>query len=83
MMLMPPKISLELPPDESVRVPYAGRYAHAGIVHNGNVSCAWWDPSISGNVFHIGTKRIFRKFPVEKRRGTPYGTRSYLPGGAA
>ena len=24
----------------------------------------------------------FRKFQVEKRGGTPYGTRSYLPGGA-
>jgi hypothetical protein len=24
----------------------------------------------------------FRKFRVEKRSGTPYGTHSYLPGGA-
>ena len=29
-----------------------------------------------------GEKTNFRKFRVEKRGGTPYGTRSYLPGGA-
>jgi hypothetical protein len=36
-----------------------------------------------GYVFHIGTKVVSAKFTVEKRRRTPYGTRSYLLGGAA
>jgi hypothetical protein len=32
------------------------------------------------NVGHMSTKTKFAKFSVEKLSGTPYGTRSYLPG---
>jgi len=31
----------------------------------------------------MGESRFPHNFRVEKRRGRPYGTRSYLPGGAA
>jgi hypothetical protein len=41
------------------------------------------EKKIKGTFPNNGAKVDFGKFEVEKREGRPYGTRSYLPGGAA
>ena len=48
-----------------------------GIVHNS------WEGLKKGTFASTGEKTHFPKFRVEKREGTPYAPRSYLPGGAA
>ena len=54
-----------------------------GIVHNGRVSRIGNEPPHFRHVSTSVQKRISAKFTVEKRNRTPYGTRSYLLGGAA
>jgi hypothetical protein len=51
-----------------------------GIVHNHTKLWAFGQVCTTKRLLH-GTKNKFAKFPVEKLAGTPYGTRSYLPGG--
>jgi hypothetical protein len=66
------------------RLHYAGRDALAR-----NCTQRLGGNAASGDLSHfcdnsyIGTKSDSHKVTVEKRGETPYGTRSYLPGGAA
>jgi len=54
-------------------VPPVKKIAYAGIVHN-PICPHSGEPPMNANLCN---------FPVENRLGTPYGTRSYLPDGAA
>ena len=66
------------------RLHYAGRNAHArNCTQRLGGNAASGELSHFCNNSYIGTKSDSRKVTVEKRGETPYGTRSYLPGGAA
>jgi len=67
-----------------VRLYYAGRNTHArNCTQRLSGNAASGELSHFCNNSYIGTKSDSRKVTVEKRGETPYGTRSYLPGGAA
>jgi len=66
------------------RLHYAGRNTHArNCTQRLGGNAASGGRSHFCNNSYIGTKSDPHKVTVEKRGETPYGTRSYLPGGAA
>ena len=81
---MPPKMSpVGFIPRKWPGCTMPGGMPTRGIVHNGSGATALpADYRISVTTLISAQNLISHKVTVEKRGETPYGTRSYLPGGA-